>query len=55
LPQSERVHPVDYLAIFFIAFSVLFSKYTAAVSFGLLSLILGFALQAPISSFIGWV
>jgi small-conductance mechanosensitive channel len=29
--------------------------YTAVVSLGLLSLILGFALQAPISSFIGWI
>jgi small-conductance mechanosensitive channel len=29
--------------------------YTAAVSLGLISLILGFALQTPISSFIGWV
>lgn len=28
--------------------------YTAAVSFGLFSLILGFALQTPISSLIGW-
>lgn len=29
--------------------------YAAAVSLGLLSLILGFALQVPISSFIGWL
>ncbi len=29
--------------------------YAAAVSFGLISLIFGFALQAPISSFIGWL
>jgi small-conductance mechanosensitive channel len=29
--------------------------YTAVVSFGLISLILGFALQTPISSFIGWI
>lgn len=29
--------------------------YTAAVSLGLISLILGFALQTPISSFIGWI
>lgn len=28
--------------------------YTAAVSLGIISLILGFALQTPISSFIGW-
>ena len=29
--------------------------YTAVVSFGLISLILGFALQTPITSFIGWI
>lgn len=29
--------------------------YAAAVSLGLISLILGFALQTPISSFIGWI
>lgn len=29
--------------------------YAAAVSFGLISLVLGFALQAPITSFIGWL
>ncbi|NEN22143.1 mechanosensitive ion channel [Cryomorpha ignava] len=29
--------------------------YAAAVSFGLISLVIGFALQAPISSFIAWV
>jgi small-conductance mechanosensitive channel len=53
---NRIVNLVAYLAIFFIALSVLFANwYTAAVSFGLLSLILGFALQAPISSFIGWV
>jgi small-conductance mechanosensitive channel len=47
---------VAYLAIFFIVLSILFANwYTAAVSLGLLSLVLGFALQAPISSFIGWV
>ena len=35
--------------------SFLFAKwYTAAVSLGLVSLILGFALQTPISSLIGW-
>lgn len=45
-----------YLSIFFIVLSILFANwYTAAVSLGLLSLVLGFALQAPISSFIGWI
>ena len=44
------------VAIFFIALSVLFANwYTAVVSLGLISLILGFALQTPITSFIGWV
>jgi small-conductance mechanosensitive channel len=53
---NRVVNLVAYLSIFFIALSVLFANwYTAAVSFGLLSLILGFALQAPISSFIGWI
>jgi len=44
------------LVIFFIAISVIFANwYTAVVSLGLISLILGFALQTPITSFIGWV
>ena len=44
------------LAIFFISISVLFANwYTAVVSFGLISLVLGFALQTPITSFIGWI
>ncbi|MEY2410364.1 MAG: hypothetical protein QOF48_3034 [Verrucomicrobiota bacterium] len=44
------------VAIVFIAVSVLFVNwYTAVVSLGLISLILGFALQTPISSFIGWI
>lgn len=39
----------------FITVTFLFAKwYTAAVSLGLFSLILGFALQTPISSLIGW-
>jgi small-conductance mechanosensitive channel len=47
---------VAALGIFFIVLSVVFANwYTAAVSLGLLSLVLGFALQAPISSFIGWI
>lgn len=42
------------LALFIVA-TFLFAKwYTAAVSLGLVSLILGFALQTPISSLIGW-
>jgi len=39
----------------FIVVTFLFEKwYTAAVSLGLFSLVLGFALQTPISSLIGW-
>jgi small-conductance mechanosensitive channel len=44
------------LIITFIVISVLFVNwYTAVVSLGLISLIVGFALQTPISSLIGWV
>lgn len=50
---------VRFLAIVFsliIAASFLFQNlYAAAVSFGLISLVLGFALQAPIASFIAWI
>jgi small-conductance mechanosensitive channel len=44
------------LAIVMIIIAFLFENwYTAAVSLGLFSLVLGFALQTPISSFIGWL
>lgn len=44
------------LLISFIVISILFQNwYTAVVSLGLISLILGFALQTPITSFIGWI
>ncbi len=50
---------VRFLALVFsliVAASFLFQNlYAAAVSFGLISLVLGFALQAPISSFIAWI
>lgn len=50
---------VHFLAVVFcliVVASFLFQNlYAAAVSFGLISLVLGFALQAPISSFIAWV
>ena len=47
---------VAIVAIVFVAISVLFVNwYTAIVSLGLISLILGFALQMPISSFIAWI
>lgn len=46
---------VVVVAIVFVAISVLFVNwYGAVVSRGLISLILGFALQMPISSFIAW-
>src|SRR5688572_29537069 len=44
------------LVVGLIGISVLFVNwYTAIVSLGLISLILGFALQTPITSFIGWI
>lgn len=44
------------LFILILAVAFLFQNlYAAALSFGLISLIFGFALQAPISSFIGWI
>lgn len=44
------------LLVAVVALSYLFHNwYTAAVSLGLISLVLGFALQGPISSFIGWL
>jgi small-conductance mechanosensitive channel len=47
---------IAFLTIAFIVLSILFANlYAAAVSLGLVSLVLGFALQAPISSFIGWI
>jgi small-conductance mechanosensitive channel len=66
LKKSQTVHIrynlirmirlVSVFIIIGIALSFLFSNwYSAAVSLGLISLILGFALQTPISSFIGWL
>lgn len=47
---------VSVLVIGVIVVSILFANwYTAFVSLGLVSLILGFALQTPITSFIGWI
>lgn len=47
---------VTSLVLCFIVVSILFANwYTAIVSLGLVSLILGFALQTPITSFIGWI
>jgi len=53
---TRVLHLVSGLAIVIVGLSVLsVTWYTALVSFGILSLILGFALQTPITSFIGWV
>jgi small-conductance mechanosensitive channel len=50
------VNLLVWLTVFFIILTMLFADwYTAVVSLGLLSLILGFALQTPITSFIGWI
>ena len=47
---------VAWLLIAFLLLTFFFQNwYTAVVSFGLISLILGFALQTPITSLIGWV
>lgn len=47
---------VMFLVILIIILSVLSATwYTALVSLGIISLILGFALQTPITSFIGWI
>jgi small-conductance mechanosensitive channel len=47
---------VSFLLFIGVIISFLFAKwYGAVVSLGLISLILGFALQTPITSFIGWI
>lgn len=47
---------LSIIAVAILIVSFLFANwYAAALSLGLISLILGFALQTPISSFIGWV
>lgn len=47
---------VVFVVIALIVVSVLFANWYAAVaSLGLISLVLGFALQTPITSFIGWI
>ena len=53
---NRVVKLVAGLTVAFIVLTVVFANwYTAVVSVGLISLILGFALQTPITSFIGWV
>ncbi|MEX6689851.1 mechanosensitive ion channel [Danxiaibacter flavus] len=50
------VRIIAVIAIGMVIIGFLFENwYTAAVSLGLISLVLGFALQTPISSFIGWL
>lgn len=47
---------IGWTILAFLLVTFLFQNwYTAVVSFGLISLILGFALQTPITSFIGWI
>jgi len=47
---------VAWLVIAFFVLTIFFQNwYTAVVSFGLISLVLGSALQTPITSFIGWI
>lgn len=53
---TRVLHLLTFLAILIIGLSLLSANwYTGLVSLGLLSLILGFALQTPITSLIGWV
>lgn len=50
------VRLAEGVVIAFIVISALFANwYTAAVSLGIVSAIFGFALQTPLSSFIGWI
>lgn len=52
----KMIRLLSWLLVVAVAISFLFKNwYSAAVSLGLISLILGFALQTPISSFIGWL
>ena len=47
---------VIWLVIALLVLTIFFQNwYTAVLSLGLISLVLGFALQTPITSFIGWV
>lgn len=49
-------HLLSIIFILIVVASFMFQNlYAAAVSFGLISLVLGFALQSPITSFIAWL
>jgi small-conductance mechanosensitive channel len=53
---TRVLHLAAFLTILIITLTVISSSwYTALVSLGVLSLVLGFALQTPITSLIGWV
>jgi small-conductance mechanosensitive channel len=53
---TRLLHLVSRSILFFILLSVFYANwYTAVVSLGLISIVLGFALQTPILSFIGWI
>jgi small-conductance mechanosensitive channel len=53
---TRVLHLLTFFVVVIIGLSLLSTTwYTALVSLGLLSLILGFALQTPITSLIGWV
>jgi small-conductance mechanosensitive channel len=53
---TRVLHLLTFFAVVILMLSLLSATwYTALVSLGLLSLILGFALQTPITSLIGWV
>jgi small-conductance mechanosensitive channel len=53
----ERIFKLATMALLLVSLASVFfvGWYAAVVSFGLLSVILGIALQAPITSFFGWV
>ncbi len=52
---TRLIRLISFVIIIFVFISFLNSNwYTAAVSLGLISLLLGFALQTPIASLIGW-
>lgn len=54
LKRITRLMSIIFILI--VAASFMFQNlYAAAVSFGLISLVLGFALQSPITSFIAWL
>jgi len=54
--RIKMVRLLSWILIAAVVIAFLFKNwYSAAVSLGLISLILGFALQSPIASFIGWI